>query len=751
MMPSRFSVPTLLALGLAVKIATVLLRGDEASAAARYFAPDPGLKPVEIQHPIEGAVLPRNMSPPVLSWNTNTAGNGQWAAALKTTGGTWVFTNLQSGQFLPAADWERIRQSAGSNWVQLAIVSSDSNSPTRLARGMVQFRFDPEPVATPLFFREVNLPFIEAVKDPSKIRWRFGSIDTGKPPPIILEHMPVCGNCHSFSRDGGTLAMDVDYANSKGSYIITRTGKEMTLATSDIITWDDFRREEGKQTFGLLSQISPDGRYALSTVQDRSVFVPRPELAFSQLFFPLRGILASYDRDTKQFAALPGADDPAYVQSNPTWSPDGQTVVFARNRAGDLKNARNQGAILLSPEECQEFLKDGKEFRFDLYRLPFNQGKGGKAEPIAGASRNGRSNYFPKYSPDGRWIVFCQASNYMLLQPDSELFIIPAAGGEARRLDCNLSRMNSWHSWTPDGRWLVFSSKAHSDYTQLYLSRINERGEASPPVWLAHLVEPGRAANIPEFVNLPADAITKIREQFLDDYSFTRAGNEFFRAGDTDNAIAKYQQAVALNPKNATAHQKLGFLLYFAKKQPQEGMPHMQTAVNLEPNNPFAKFDLGMALSSRGDMSNALPHLARAVELLPNGFDRQYNATDMHFHLAVAYYALGQPAACIKALEIVLKNAPTHGQANYLMAMSQANLGGIEESAAYYAKAVEANPRLAQVPDYGDLLSRNLLDKGRLAEAAAEAEKAWKLASAMGRTAQAAKLKERYERCQQKP
>jgi Tol biopolymer transport system component len=47
--------------------------------------------------------------------------------------------------------------------------------------------------------------------------------------------------------------------------------------------------------------------------------------------------------------------------------------------------------------------------------------------------------------------------------------------------------MNSWHSWSPDGRWLVFSSKEHSDYTQLYLTRITGKGEASPPVWLDYL------------------------------------------------------------------------------------------------------------------------------------------------------------------------------------------------------------------------------------------------------------------------
>ena len=34
----------------------------------------------------------------------------------------------------------------------------------------------------------------------------------------------------------------------------------------------------------------------------------------------------------------------------------------------------------------------------------------------------------------GSWIVFCKARSYMLLQRDSELYIIPAEGGEARRL-----------------------------------------------------------------------------------------------------------------------------------------------------------------------------------------------------------------------------------------------------------------------------------------------------------------------------
>ena len=76
-----------------------------------------------------------------------------------------------------------------------------------------------------------------------------------------------------------------------------------------------------------------------------AVEIVKVEVANDRLLIPVGhrrvwgGTEGLDDREAKRFAALPGADDPALVQSNPTWSPDGQWVVFVRTRAVQFKPA----------------------------------------------------------------------------------------------------------------------------------------------------------------------------------------------------------------------------------------------------------------------------------------------------------------------------------------------------------------------------------------------------------------------------
>jgi len=701
-----------------------------------------------ISYPFDGTLFPPEIVSPTFYWKDSNSKSDTWLISIKFQDNKERMKFLtHSPQWKPnLRDWQVIKKRSLEKEAEVTILGVNRWAPKKiLSASRISIKTSQDEVGAPLFYREVNLPFVDAVKDPSHIRWRFGSISSVQQPPIILESLPVCGNCHSFCESGKTLAMDVDYANSKGSYVITRVAEQMVLATSDIITWNDYRREDGEQTFGLLSQISPDGRYVVSTVKDKSVFVPMPPLAFSQLFFPVKGILCVYDTQTRTFQSLPGADDPQYVQSNPTWSPDGKYIVFARTKAYDLAHTLGKGKVLLTPEECREFTEEGKPFLFDLYKIPFNDGKGGQPEPLKGASNNGMSNFFARYSPDGKWIVFCKAKSYMLLQPDSELYIIPAEGGQARRLRCNTTRMNSWHSWSPNGKWLVFSSKANSAYTQLYLTHIDEQGNSTPAVLLDQFTSADRAANIPEFVNAKPSAIKKIHEQFLNDYSFVRAGNEFYKHGETDNAIEEYRNALALNPNNVEAHQKLGFLLYNVKVKDKEGMAHLSKAIQLDPGNPRAHHDLGMALLHQRRFDEAIGHLSTALQLRPQGLDEQYNPVNMHYYLGQAFLLKGDS----KEAQVVLSKAvsldPNHVQARYRLALALADQGKFDQALTHYSKAVEIRPDVDTSAALHYLLAMHYAEARRFHEAILSAQKALELARAAGEKQLTEKIQEQLE------
>ena len=641
-------------------------------------------------YPLDETLFPPEIAPPTFRWEGGHTDPDVWRVTLGFEDGEEPMQfDSPTTEWTPSDEaWEAVKRRSVEKEAEVSVVGFRRSDPQRiLARGGISIRTSDDEVGAPLFFREVNLPFLTAVKDPAAyIRWRFGEVSSKEPPPIVLEKLPVCGNCHSFSANGGTLAMEVDSGNDKGSYAILPVEEEITLDQSKIITWSDYKREDNEKTFGLLCQASPDGRHIVGTVKDRALAVYRPQLAFSQLFFLVKGIMAIYDRQTQTFNALPGADDPEYVQTNATWSPDGKTIVFARSncKAYDPPSLRGVDTVLVPPKEAKQFVNGGRKFMFDLYRIPFNNGEGGKAEPIEGASHNGMSNYFPKFSPDGKWIVFCKAKSFMLLQPDSELHIIPAAGGEPRRLRANTGRMNSWHSWSPNGKWLVFSSKAYSVYTQLFLTHIDEQGRSTPPVVLSNFTAENRAANIPEFVNLKPGAIKSIQERFLDDTNYLRAGDAFRNESDFAGAVRTYRKALEINPNNAAVHTNIGISL-MQQGNLEEARKHLVRAIELKPDHATAHCNLGIVLRQQDKLEEAAECFREALRA-----DAEYSPA--HLHLGALLLAVGEFEEATTRLSEAVRLEPNDPYASFNLAMAFTRTGQPDRAADQLGRTLEESP-----------------------------------------------------------
>lgn len=673
-----------------------------------------GTAQLKITYPQDGTLFPPEIVAPTVVWKDETRGVDRWYVVIRDdTGNEVLRETVDAPSWRPAEDrWREVKQRSAERDADVLVAGVDKAHPaTLLSAARVRIRTSKDPVNDSLFYREVPLPFLTAVQDPSKIRWRFGTIDQEAGPPIVLQNLPVCGNCHSFADNGSVLGLDVDYGNDKGAYGIMPVSSHMVMDDEKIITWADYKRADGDLTFGLLSRVSPTGRYVISTVKDRSVFVAIPDLMISQLFFPIKGILVVYDRDTKTFAALPGADDPEYVQTNAVWNRDGSEIAFARATAYRAERLEQRNSALVDEKDVPEFTVDKKPFRYDLYRIPFNGGKGGTPVPIEGASNDGMSNYFPKYSPDGKWIVFTKSKSYMLLQPDSELWIVPAAGGQARRLRYNTPRMNSWHSWSSNSRWLVFSSKVNGPYTQLFLTHIDDAGNDTPPVLLERFTSPDRAANIPEFSHLPGNAIADIREQFLDAYSFLRAGLANQNTGDRKGAERAYRRGLEVAPDNVELLNALGWVL-FQDGRTQEAVAEYKRALAADPKHAKAHNNLALALVELGQLDDAATHFSASLAIEP----KAEIYSDLGFVLARQGHAKEADAQYKKALAL----DPNCPSAHLNLAVAAVQSGDLTAAELHYRQALPGRPTAETHNGLGFVLAR----QGRADEAIAEYKKA---------------------------
>ncbi|WP_184407627.1 winged helix-turn-helix domain-containing protein [Xanthomonas sp. 3075] len=221
--------------------------------------------------------------------------------------------------------------------------------------------------------------------------------------------------------------------------------------------------------FDLTPSLSPDGAmvaYA-SLTRDRlgtSILVKTTDNAYPRVL------------DTP----APGISDRL-----PAWSPDGREIAFSRQApdghckimvaaahgpAAAHEVARCDGADMLS----FSWSPDGRALLFGsmtgargaprIRRLDLETGQW---QTLTYSAQPNDFDYKPRYSPDGRWIVFLRNPQF------GDLWRIPATGGTAERLTHDSADIRGW-SWLPDGSGLIFGRRVDSE-ARLYRLDLHDR------------------------------------------------------------------------------------------------------------------------------------------------------------------------------------------------------------------------------------------------------------------------------------
>jgi hypothetical protein len=398
-----------------------------------------------IVYPLSGSAMPGSFQAPVIQWNPgNGSQNVHGLTLTSSMTSVTVWTTATSYQ-PPDALWDAITLLDPANTVVIGLVSGQWSGSG----------FTGSLCAAPAVTVEVTDFSING----TVIYWappqtRMIDVEQVTNTSVPLQGF-LCHGCHNVNLNNPMrMSYGPDFPGTTNVVDVSSPGTVIASMSGDI------------------GALNPDGS----------------RIAVGSLF----GGLTLFNAATG--ASLGAISTPSGAATQPTWSPDGGTLVYA---------SCDGAASALEAADC------------DLYRQTWN-GSGFSGEALLAQAPAGATYYYPTFSPNSQWIAFNRAwpvtgsdgsENWSNNNPTADLMLVHVSGSPIIELDIANGTgdlTNSWPRWAPatgSYAWLAWATqRAYGNETdgisQIWVTAI-DLGTAStgtdpsrPPVWL-----PGQLTN----------------------------------------------------------------------------------------------------------------------------------------------------------------------------------------------------------------------------------------------------------------
>lgn len=306
--------------------------------------------------------------------------------------------------------------------------------------------------------------------------------------PIIENRLieTNCVNCHtSNSVSGADFTFHV--RGSHGATVVGHDG-----------SFDIFAPRNEELGGGLVYPYwHPSGRFiAYSTNHTHQLF---HQLAGRRVeVYDDTSDIVLFDTQTHQLLRDSLLATDSHLENYPSFSPDGRWLYYC------------------TAAKVDSVWQNYRDVRYSVCRIPFDAAAGRfgtVVDTLVNARLTQASANHLRVSPDGNYLLYVRSDYgcFPIWHPEADIWIMDLRSLESRPMtEINSSRAESFPRWSPDGRWILFTTRRNDGlYTQVYLAHVDSSGRASKPFCLPqkkpmeYSAETIYSFNTPDFVNAP--------------------------------------------------------------------------------------------------------------------------------------------------------------------------------------------------------------------------------------------------------